>query len=521
MRRPVAGTIARLSLITLSLLLPAVPGGAAELSPYFPTLLVTLDGDRAALAWGSVRDMTSYRVLYDPTPPSEAFDGHFDHALEMDWHGSLETTLPAGGSYHVAVEGYNVHTGDYTVHSNVEHLYVGDIHQLEEVGLAAPANLRAELVGNDVTLSWEPVEDALGYRLYVGDASGDYRYEEPHDVGNVTSLWAPGLPDGATYYVAVSAYGVRDNPTGGPYPYARCEGRLSNEVVVVTPNGDGRWSRESLADGATLATDFSASAIQNGESDSRLVIDGSVPPELFPVGAKLNVELKVKTPDHPEGSPRLALADTFRVIVDEQGAARAEVEHNVPYAPLTYQLAITFRRASNYSSMAEGVAARMATHLGATLDAIMLVAHKDITVGTREEHLAYRLGQLEEMGQLFAELGPLYADLTGQLTLPAADNPDAASVLEGLETRIIAWSAAQRGLAGRHVAPQERGLTAGLGSFRTRVFTILGAYEDGNDVLVERDLGRMGDAMERFRLELARKRYLVDRMIKLRVAVGE
>lgn len=517
MSRSIFRSAHRWSLFALALLLCVAPPSRAELVDYYPNLLVTLEGNQAELAWTSTSGMGGYRLLFDETPATEAFDGRFDHAIDVDWGLTLSAALPQGGSYHVAVEGYNQYTGDYTRPSNVEHVYVGDITQLAEVGLPAPQNLRFEQLGNDVTLSWDPVEDALGYRLYLGEATGDYDYETPFDLGNITSLYAPGLPSGMTWYAAVTAYGIRDNPVGGPYPYPRCESRFSNEVVVVTDTADGRWQRDSLITGEALVTDFSASTIVNADNGSMLVISGSVPPELFPDGAKLSVDLQVKTPNHPEGYSRPVLADTFRVFVNENGAVYAEMDHDEPYPPISYQLVILFRQSANYTNMGAAVAANMEEHFGISYSDPMLVATKDITVGTRAEHFLYRRAQLNDMYDLLGRMIILFDDMEARLILPSADDPDVAGTVAELVAPAIEWSTDARALAARYKTVQELSLIGTLRTFDTWMFQILSSYEDGVDVVVNRELGEMRDALAAYRLRLERKRYVVDRVLHLRM----
>jgi hypothetical protein len=57
-----------------------------------------------------------------------------------------------------------------------------------------------------VTLAWDPntEQDMAGYKVYYGTASRVYNWF--FDAGNVTTYTATGLPDGATYYFAATAY---------------------------------------------------------------------------------------------------------------------------------------------------------------------------------------------------------------------------------------------------------------------------------------------------------------------------
>lgn len=57
---------------------------------------------------------------------------------------------------------------------------------------------------NQVTLAWDPSDDATGYRLYWGTESGVY--SQSQDVGNITSYTVPLLVNTITYYFSVTAY---------------------------------------------------------------------------------------------------------------------------------------------------------------------------------------------------------------------------------------------------------------------------------------------------------------------------
>ncbi len=66
-----------------------------------------------------------------------------------------------------------------------------------------------------VQVTWNPntEPDLAGYRLYVGEVSG--QYGEPIDVGNVTGHVMEITPQyGATYSFAVTAYDTSGNESG-------------------------------------------------------------------------------------------------------------------------------------------------------------------------------------------------------------------------------------------------------------------------------------------------------------------
>ena len=78
-----------------------------------------------------------------------------------------------------------------------------------------------------VQVTWNPntEPDLAGYRLYVGEASG--QYGEPVDVGNVTGHVMEITPQhGATYYFALTAYDTSGNESG-----------YSDEASCFIPDG--------------------------------------------------------------------------------------------------------------------------------------------------------------------------------------------------------------------------------------------------------------------------------------------
>ena len=79
-----------------------------------------------------------------------------------------------------------------------------------------------------VQVTWNPntEEDLAGYRLYVGEASG--QYGEPVDVGNVTGHVMEITPEyGGTYYFALTAYDTSGNESG-----------YSAEASCFVPDGE-------------------------------------------------------------------------------------------------------------------------------------------------------------------------------------------------------------------------------------------------------------------------------------------
>ena len=86
----------------------------------------------------------------------------------------------------------------------------------------APA---AQAATVQVTWNANTEPDLAGYRLYVGQAPG--QYGEPVDVGNVTGHVMEITPEyGATYYFALTAYDTSGNESG-----------YSDEATCFGPDG--------------------------------------------------------------------------------------------------------------------------------------------------------------------------------------------------------------------------------------------------------------------------------------------
>lgn len=80
----------------------------------------------------------------------------------------------------------------------------------------------AALAGQ-LTLAWDAVAGAAGYRLYYGQASGNYTNSV--DTGSATSVTLPSLTNGATYYLAVT-----------DYTSAGIQSGYSNQVIATVPS---------------------------------------------------------------------------------------------------------------------------------------------------------------------------------------------------------------------------------------------------------------------------------------------
>lgn len=127
----------------------------------------------------------------------------------------------------------------------------------------APTGLKATVEGKTVSIQWQSNSEADidHYNIYVGYSSKVYNIEgSPFNIGKVTSLTAPDVPEG-TYYLALSAV----NSAG-------LESSLSEEIKVVVgakPTITISSNKTSYSPGDTLSLSFSLS----NPTDTTQIVD--------------------------------------------------------------------------------------------------------------------------------------------------------------------------------------------------------------------------------------------------------
>jgi hypothetical protein len=124
------------------------------------------------------------------------------------------------------------------------------------VGAAAIlAAVTASHAAGTISLAWDSVPNASGYRVYFSTTSGNYSDAQSIDVGNVLTTTVSGLTDCTTWYLAVKAYnGAGSSPdysnevSGYPRP------RLTSTAPLTAKQGD------------QLTIDITGSNFQSGVS---------------------------------------------------------------------------------------------------------------------------------------------------------------------------------------------------------------------------------------------------------------
>ncbi|MBI5638786.1 MAG: fibronectin type III domain-containing protein [Nitrospirae bacterium] len=117
----------------------------------------------------------------------------------------------------------------------------------------APQNLHHTLSENSLTISWNAVTGATGYRLSAGLQTGNYIYE--FDMGNITQIgpidvsWLPA----GTYYIAVQAYN-----SSGESGYSNEISFTKSAASLVSSPSNLRYSYQG--DAITILWDAAAGA---------------------------------------------------------------------------------------------------------------------------------------------------------------------------------------------------------------------------------------------------------------------
>lgn len=87
--------------------------------------------------------------------------------------------------------------------------------------------LPALVFGADVTLTWDAntEEDIAGYKIYQGEATGDYSVIKDCGIPENLQCVMHDMAESKTYYFAATAYDTSGNESG-----------FSNEVVYTVPD---------------------------------------------------------------------------------------------------------------------------------------------------------------------------------------------------------------------------------------------------------------------------------------------
>src|SRR5262249_34860502 len=117
-----------------------------------------------------------------------------------------------------------------------------------------------------VTIAWDSVKgDVAGYRLYVGQQSGDY--SQAVDTGNATQTTLTNLSNGATYFFSVAAYSNEGIESAYAQEISYQVGSQTNPppAVTLTAPADGSVFQEPAN------IQFAATVTTNGRAISKVL----------------------------------------------------------------------------------------------------------------------------------------------------------------------------------------------------------------------------------------------------------
>src|SRR3990167_868550 len=163
-------------------------------TPATPTgLIVTPSSTQVNLNWNAVTGATAYRVYRGTNATDLAL------VISPDTTGTTQTGLVAGTTYYYAVSAFNA-SGE-----SAKSAVVSATVPNTQTTLLAPTGFTATSESGQITLTWNAVAGATGYKLYRGTSGR---------VSDLSLLASPvgthfsntSVVAGTTYYYSVSAY---------------------------------------------------------------------------------------------------------------------------------------------------------------------------------------------------------------------------------------------------------------------------------------------------------------------------
>ncbi|MGE5328700.1 MAG: S-layer homology domain-containing protein, partial [Deltaproteobacteria bacterium] len=219
----------------------------------------------------------------------------------------VNNLTPADGAT-IGVYGYNgnwsiregaVQEGDwvYVLSENEEYEMYYEVHLTAVEAPAAPTGVVASASSGKVTVSWNAVEGAEGYKVYMSTTSGSYGDPLETVAANVYSYSAEGLTNGVTYFFVVksnSAQGVSgySNEVSGT-PHSSGGGSNPTTPPSTTTSGTGI---NILVNGNIQNAGTASTTTNNGQTTTTIAVDqGKLEQKLESEGNKAVVTIPVNT----------------------------------------------------------------------------------------------------------------------------------------------------------------------------------------------------------------------------------
>lgn len=212
--------------------------GCKSASLAAPTnLRYSLTDDNVTLQWNAVTGAEGYRLLLGTTKSGEyPITTQLGNTTQL---GPLNVKDFPRGAYYLVVNAYSKTTN--SAPSNEIIIQLGD--------LAAPTNVNYSLSGDLFNMTWSPVTNATGYKVYFGTSAGKYAGVLDVSSPSFGPLNVASLPRG-TYYLAASAINTKQ------------ESARSKEIAVTLAATGGATA--DVKNYMTLVSSLSGSILNGG-----------------------------------------------------------------------------------------------------------------------------------------------------------------------------------------------------------------------------------------------------------------
>ncbi len=237
------------------------PGPSALLSP--SNLRCSFGGTLVTVSWDGVAGAAGYRMGIGMQPGD--YFGAYDMGSATSF-GPVDVSGVAPGTYFVAVKSYA--GANESAYSDALPVVISSSGE----GFGAPRGLRYETQGIWLTVVWDRVQGAAGYRLHVGTQPGSYL--PPIDMGNADRIGpldmrALGV---GSYYVTVSAYNTQQESA----PASELKVQIGSQVSFGTTAAEGGVSGRCVSYPSGKETAFSAQPkSEQGRGSARYETAGS------------------------------------------------------------------------------------------------------------------------------------------------------------------------------------------------------------------------------------------------------